>query len=304
MFGPYKDVTINMDWNTNVMSTMVTGSRQPILAVLPAKARTVVWSFATGECGSETWGGVQPGALVAANKQRFIDAGRNYVISTGGAAGMFTCGSDAAFEAFIKTYYSANMVGIDFDIEGGQSQAVIESLVQRVKNVQAKFPGLRYSFTIATLGGNVAQSLSQHGVWTMQAIKNAGLSNYVINLMVMDYGSTNPSNCTIGGNGRCDMGASAIQAAKNLNAAYGVPFSQIALTPMIGGNDTIDETFSLTDVDTLSAWALQNKLAGVHYWSLDRDVDCPPGSASPTCNSYGSAGTWGFTNRFILKLGL
>ena len=26
LFGPYKDVTVNMDWNTNVMSTMVTGT--------------------------------------------------------------------------------------------------------------------------------------------------------------------------------------------------------------------------------------------------------------------------------------
>ncbi len=293
-----------MDWNTSAMMTMVTGSRQPILSVLPAKAKTVVWSFATGECGSETWGGVQPAALVSANLQKFIDAGRTYVISTGGAAGSFSCSSDAAFDAFIQRYNSANLVGIDFDIEGGQTQAVIESLVQRVKNAQAKYPRLRYSFTIATLGGNSPQSLSQHGIWTVQAIKNAGLSNYVINLMVMDYGSTSPGNCVIGGNGRCDMGQSAIQAAKNLNSTYGIPFSKIALTPMIGGNDTTDETFSLADVDTMSAWARANGLAGVHYWSLDRDVDCPPGSASATCNSYGQAGPWGFANRFILKLGL
>ena len=73
---------------------------------------------------------------------------------------------------------------------------------------------------------------------------------------------------------------------------------------MIGGNDTQDEVFSLTDVDTLSAWARGNGLAGVHFWSLDRDVDCAPGSASATCNSYGAAGTWGFTNRFVSKLGV
>ena len=80
-------------------------------------------------------------------------------------------------------------------------------------------------------------------------------------------------------------------------------YNRIELTPMVGGNDTTDETFSLTDVDTVSAWVLQNGLAGVHYWSLDRDVDCAPGFASATCNSYGQAGTWGFTNAFVNALG-
>ena len=41
-------------------------------------------------------------------------------------------------------------------------------------------------------------------------------------------------------------------------------------------------------------FAIAHELAGVHYWSYDRDVDCPPGSASPTCNSLGGAGAHGF----------
>jgi hypothetical protein len=293
-----------MDWNTNVMSTMVTGSRQPAVNVMPARAKTVTWAFASGECGSETWAGIQPAALASANIQRFIDAGKTYIISTGGAAGTFTCGSDAGFTKFINTYNSSAMIGVDFDIEGGQSQDVINNLVQRSIAAQAKYPKLRFSFTIATLGGNAANSLGSAGAAVMQAIKNYGMKNYIINLMVMDYGSTTPTNCTIGSNGKCDMGKSAIAAAQSLHNFYGVPYSQIELTPMIGGNDTQDETFTLTDVDTLSAWAKGNGLAGVHFWSLDRDVDCPAGAASATCNSYGVAGTWGFTNRFVSKLGL
>jgi chitinase len=89
-----------------------------------------------------------------------------------------------------------------------------------------------------------------------------------------------------------------------LHNFYGVPYSQIELTPMIGGNDTQDETFSLTDVTSMSSFARSNGLAGVHFWSPDRDKDCAPGFASPICNSFGSAGTWGFTNRFISALGL
>ncbi len=47
------------------------------------------------------------------------------------------------------------------------------------------------------------------------------------------------------------------------------------------------------------SFATTEGLAGVHYWSYDRDVDCAPGSASPTCNSIGNAGTHGYLKRFL-----
>jgi hypothetical protein len=98
------------------------------------------------------------------------------------------------------------------------------------------------------------------------------------------------------------MGQSAIAAAQNLHSYYGIPYANIELTPMIGGNDTQGETFTLADVTTMSNWVLQNGLVGVHFWSFDRDNDCAAGSSSPTCNSYGQAGTLGFTNAFISAL--
>ena len=87
--------------------------------------------------------------------------------------------------------------------------------------------------------------------------------------------------------GLCDMGQSAIQAAYNLHDTWGVPYANIELTPMIGGNDVQNEHFTLANVDTMTSWAIANGLAGVHYWSYDRDTDCPLGSASPICNSLG-----------------
>jgi len=304
VFGSYKDVTINMDWNVDQISTSVTGTRTPVLNAMPAKQTSLSWAFASGECGSENWAGVTPAALVAQNVNQWVSAGKKYIISTGGADGVFTCGSDANFEAFIQRYNSTSLQGIDFDIEGGQSQAVIDALVARVKVARANHPGLRFSFTLATLGGNSPQSLGAIGVDVMNSIKSQGLTGYYVNLMAMDYGSAIASNCTLGSDGKCDMAQSAINAAINLHSYWGVPYSQIEVTPMIGGNDATDEIFSIANVDTLSSWAKANGLAGIHFWSLDRDVDCPLGSASATCNSYGTAGTWGFTNRFISDLGL
>jgi chitinase len=303
-YGPYKDITVSMNWNTNVISTAVTGTLSPLLSVKPAKLKMVTWAFATGACGSETWGGLTPSAVAAANVQNFVNAGTKYIISTGGAAGSFTCASDANFETFVNRYASSSLAGIDFDIEAGQSSADIDNLVTRVKNSQSKHPGLRWSFTLATLGGNSPQSLGSMGVTVMNSIKSHGLTGYIINLMAMDYGSAIASNCTLNSSGKCDMGKSAIQSAVNLHNYYGVPYSQIEVTPMIGGNDATDETFSIADVTTLSNWAKTNKISGIHFWSLDRDRDCAPGYASATCNSYGTAGNWGFTNAFISDLGL
>ncbi len=52
---------------------------------------------------------------------------------------------------FINNYNSGNLIGIDFDIEAGQSQSDINNLVARVQTAQSKYPNLRFSFTIATL---------------------------------------------------------------------------------------------------------------------------------------------------------
>lgn len=302
-FSPYKDITISMNWNTNVISSAVTGSLQPVLQVMPSNLKTLTWGFATGECGTESWAGLPGPAVAAANVQNFVSMGKFYVISTGGAAGSFRCSSDAGFDTFIRRYYSSNMLGVDFDIEAGQSAADIASLMQRVINAKRNFPGLRFSFTIATLGGNSPQSLGPTGITVMNAIRSSGLTGYTINLMTMDYGSTTPSNCVVVA-GRCDMAQSAIAAAENLHSFYGVPYNQIEITPMIGGNDTIDETFTIANVSTVAAYARQKGLAGMHFWSFDRDTDCAPGFASPICNSYGTAGRLGFTMQFLSSLGL
>ena len=119
VFGSYKDITVNMDWNIDQISTSVTGTRSPVLNVMPAKPELITWAFATGECGSENWAGLTPAAVAAAERaDRSSAPGKKYVISTGGADGSFTCGTDADFETFVNRYASSSLAGIDFDIEG------------------------------------------------------------------------------------------------------------------------------------------------------------------------------------------
>ncbi|CAK0750230.1 Cellulose-binding protein [Gammaproteobacteria bacterium] len=309
-FSPYKDVTMFWNWGTKMVATGITGTVQPLLTVIPAKLPAITWAFATGECGSETWARIQGDTLAQTNVQAFADANVNYVISTGGSAGIFTCSTVTGMNTFINRYASKNLVGIDFDIERGQTQAQILGLVEQTAAVQSLYPDLRFSFTIATVGSsngraasNLYGDLNATGDYVIQAIKQQGLSNYTINLMTMDYGAADPGLCVVV-NGVCDMGKTAIQSAKNLKIKYNIPYDKIELTPMIGMNDITDEIFSLTDIDTITEWALANNLAGIHFWSFDRDMPCSQMAADPTCSSVSNVPALGYTNRFITDLGL
>src|SRR5262249_56998903 len=95
-------------------------------------------AFATRPCGGVLWGGVSGAAWAAENIPQLHGAGLNYVVSTGGAAGTFSCGSTAGMDSFIARYASPNLVGIDFDIEGGQSQSDIANLVAAAAGAQSQ----------------------------------------------------------------------------------------------------------------------------------------------------------------------
>jgi hypothetical protein len=251
VFSAYKDTSISMNWNTNVISTNVTGSLTPLAQELPGTgSKTITLAFATGECGSESFGGVPGAALASANAQALASAGVKYIISTGGAAGTFTCGSDSGFATFINRWATSGLIGVDFDIEGGQSQDILNNLVARIKTAHAQFPNLRFSLTLATLGNNnggataqqlgtTQSSLNQLGNNTIAAVKsvlgfNGSPSTWpsfvTVNLMTMDFGGASSGVCVVSG-GACQMGQSALQAAFNLSDAFGIPFSGIELTP-------------------------------------------------------------------------
>lgn len=309
--SPYKDVTVNLDWNTNVMNTAVTGTRIPVVGSSNSLVSTrepglkaITLAFATGTCGSENWGGVAADAFASANIPKLDAAGVDYIVSTGGAAGSFTC-SGTALQSFIARYATPHMIGVDFDIESGQSAADVQNLVNAAALAQTKYPGLRFSFTLATLAASDGSygGLNSTGDATVKAITASSLTNYTVNLMTMDFGRATTANCVIVGS-TCEMGQSTIQAVTNLQHTYGIASSKIEVTPMIGVNDASDEVFTLADVDTVSTYAKQHGLAGVHFWSLDRDTPCatPTSTASSTCNSVTGTSALAWTDRFLADL--
>ena len=173
--------------------------------------------------------------------------------------------------------------------------------MRRIKTAKERHPELRFSFTLATWGASDGSraSLNDDGQRVMQAIRAAGLTDYYINLMVMDYGEAISRNCVVA-SAVCDMGQSAIQAARNLKSRFGVPMSRIELTPMIGVNDVVANVFTLEDAQVLARFARESAVGGVHFWSLDRDAACPAGvsGVSSTCSGLTGVPGFGFTTAF------
>jgi chitinase len=276
--GPYKDVTRGL------------GSPTPLIAT-PAWHRngdTLFWAFATGECGQERWGEFDTDAFARANVAHAVQQGQRYVVSTGGALGIFTCGTDEGLARFVARYDSPMLLGLDFDIEGAQTPEQIDALVQGLAALHRQRPALRITFTLATHAGSDhdRRSLNATGVQVLQAMRRHGLHRAIVNLMVMNYGEADPRWCVVR-QGRCDMGRSAVQAVRNLHRLHGVPLHRIAVTAMPGENDVAGNVFTLADARRLAGAAQRLGLAGVHHWSLDRDQPCPVGEprVSPACHA-------------------
>lgn len=293
--GPYKHAPLALEPASALMRSEVDGRLRPLPELVSAD-EVLHWAFANGECGEERWGdGIDTERFAQANVQAFVQAGRRYVVSTGGEGGHFTCTSDAGFERFIARYASPLLAGIDLDIEARQSDADIDALVRRVKAALPRHRDLRFSFTLPTHAGSdaAAQGLNRLGERVLRAMKRHGLQRapqVAINLMVMNYGDANARHCVVkmeGGEPRCDMGASAAQAARNLHTRHGWPLARIAVIAMPGVNDVRLNVTTLDDARRMAAEARALGLAGVMHWSLDRDRPCPnppPEGASPLCS--------------------
>lgn len=290
VFSPYKHVPIGR-LPGGALATAANGGTTPIVeggqSTLPAGMMALTLAFATGECGAESWDGMPPREWPEASVAALAGAGIDYIVSTGGEAGVFTCASDAGMESFIARYRSPHLLGLDFDIERGQSDEILRSLALRIATAQQRHPELRFSFTLATWAatdGSLA-SLNADGERVLRAVREARVADFYVNLMVMDYGEATARNCVVSA-GVCDMGRSAIQAARNLEARHGVPYDRIELTPMLGVNDVTSNVFTLDDARLVARFVREKGLGGLHYWSLDRDTPCP-GAASGVSSTCG-----------------
>jgi hypothetical protein len=282
--APYVDTSLFPPFSL-VSTAQVTGVKQFNLAF--------VVNGGGGSCTPE-WGGVSPlgSDPVAAQIGALRAIGGDVRISFGGEAGSelaIACTDASALQAAYQdviTTYDVNK--IDFDIEG----AAVDNTAANARRDQALValekanPGLAVSFTLPVL----PSGLTTDGVAVLDGAAGAGVKLSAVNVMAMDYGdgaAPNPSG---------NMGTFAIDAATATDAqvatAFGISdaaaWPLIAVTPMIGVNDTSDEIFTVANAKQLVAFAASKHLAWLSMWSGARDAQCPGGAqsfASPTCSS-------------------
>jgi chitinase len=291
-FSPYVDVTLGTITKWDPQSS----SMQPIGlidVVTQSKVKALHLAFVTANNGCNgTWAGYpvstnETGFGVPVFKQ-LKQQGIALTIALGGLSGQYlaqACESKQdlvnAYEKIINAY---NPDGLDFDVENAlQSNNVqLDRMMQAIKDIKAKYPDIRISFTLPVLPSGLVPNLGEN------VIKRAainGLNDYGVNIMAMDYGSYFSEK---------SMAEYAIDAATStfnqLKAIYpnqedAQLWHRIEVTPMIGLNDTIPLNFSLNDVETLKQFAKQKGLGMLSFWSITRDHPCDNTYVSITCSS-------------------
>ena len=282
-FAPYVDTSLFPPFNL-VTTAQATGVKQFNLAFVVSGG---------GGCTPE-WGGVTAigDDPVAAQIDALRAIGGDVRISFGGEDGSElaqTCTSVSQLEAAYQQVISAYDVNkIDFDIEGAAVDDTAANALrdQALVALQKANLGLQVSFTLPVLPSGLPSDEDAILTGAVQA----GVNISAVNVMAMDYGdgaAPNPSG---------QMGTFAIDAATATDAqvasAMGISdsaaWSKVAVTPMIGVNDSSDEIFTVANAQQLVAFAASKHLAWLSMWSAGRDQECPGGAADfaePTCSS-------------------
>jgi hypothetical protein len=278
-FAPYADLSLFPLYDL-AGAAKATGSKYFNLAFI----------IDSGNNCTPKWGGVTAlnDPAISSDISGLRAAGGDVRVSFGGANGSelaLNCSSATALAAAYQSVIDAsNAKAIDFDIEGAalSNTAANDRRNQAIASLEKQNKSLSVSYTLPVL----PSGLTQEGVNLLQSAKTNGATISAVNIMAMDYGSSFPA----------DMGQNAIDAATAVQATvksvWGVSdadaWAKVAVTPMIGVNDTSSEIFTTADAAKLVTFAQSKHLAWLSFWSAARDVQCAGGAqsfASPTCSS-------------------
>jgi chitinase len=245
---------------------------------------TLAFMLSDGGCNPK-WDGDRP--LTGGSDQSRIDAiraaGGDVIVSFGGWSGNKLgqkCSSASALAgAYQKVINAYGLKAIDIDIEAGEftSGTVRKRVVDALKTVKTKNPGIRTFVTF----GTTPSGPDSNGVDLIKKGAAAGLDNDGWTIMPFDFGGHSGT-----------MGAASVSAADGLKnavkSAYGytdtVAYSRIGISSMNGKTDESDETVTLADFRTILAYAQQHHLARLTFWSINRDRACGSGTDADSCS--------------------
>ena len=208
----------------------------------------------------------------------FLAAGGRLKASFGGADGNYVesqCSDASSLASALSDFVDATgITDLDFDIEQDpmETDSVNAMRGAALKMVQDS-KGIKVAFTLPA-NPSPGGGLTGEGISVVSHAISAGVTVSHVNFMTMDYGDSFGGSplapIVIGtlndGQGQIKSLVSGISDAD----AWGM----VGVIPMIGKNDD-SEVFSLDDAKNVAAFAVQNKIGLVSFWSIDRDQ---PGS--------------------------
>ena len=220
--------------------------------------------------------------------------GGNVIVAFGGYEGTELAMACPDAKALAKAYsqvsrrYRAH--ALDFDVEhfAIEDQPSIDRRSEAIALLEKSDPKLRIEFTLpATLKGLTAQSMN-----VLQSAIKHDVKIHVVNVMAMDYAVPMPD----GGMGAAAI--SAVDGAREQLRQLGLK-ATLGITPMIGVNDSAQETFTLADAQQVVDYAKQHDdIALLAFWSLGRDNGSCTATVSPACSGI-AQDTWAFTRIFL-----
>ncbi len=284
-FAPYVDMTLYPTYNlTSAMQNA--GLKYFTLAFVVAD---------TANGNQPSWGGyssydVNGGAYDMALRSQVMAVrakGGDAMVSFGGASGTELAQAitnvsslTSAYQTVINAY---NLTQIDFDIEGAAEadHASIDRRSQAMAALEQTAAAQGRPLSIWLTLPVLPSGLTSDGVYVLDSAIKYGVKIAGVNIMTMDYGSSEAPNPN-------DMGTYAIDAAQSLHSqlatAYGSSLSSaqlwrmVGVTPMIGLNDVSPELFSFAAAQQLTTFAEQVGIGRISMWSLNRDQQDPKGA--------------------------
>jgi hypothetical protein len=276
-YAPYIDVSLRSDL-TSIANT--SGSKFFTLAF--------IIDGNSNNC-TATWGGTSntmSSSFLVSELANLRAAGGDVIISFGGAAGnelALDCSSVSALQAQYQSVINKyHVTHLDFDVEGTalDNTSANDRRNKAIKGLLAANPNLVISYTLPV----DVTGLASDGIALLNNAVSDGTRVDLVNIMTMDYA-----------NDSRDMGSAATQAATStVNQLKSVFTSKstsalwymMGITSMIGKNDTLPETFTLSNATTELTFSQQNGVRLIAMWSMNRDHQCPNGTTQPadTCS--------------------
>lgn len=241
-----------------------------------------------------TWGGSVDVAAYASEITKAVKSKLRLIASvgaTGGVDAARTCGTASALEAPLARVLDLGVRDLDFTIPGSEiaDDAVNARRAQVVKDLQARYRGLKVSYTLPAVTGGQSADVDTL-VRPLAAARKAGAVIDRVNLLPVDV--TSPL-------GTVD---SLLKSARSVDAARGVidtatglherimqilgldadtAWRTLGIVPVLGGADLTGNTPLPGGVTRLLSFAKANGLGLVGFLPLVSTGTCGGGSSLP-----------------------